>query len=519
MAYVANWHFLFSGRSYTALFSQPSPLEHFWSLAIEEQFYVVFPLLLLGLWKLGRGRRSVVAIALGAATIASVGLSIANAHHIDRVYYGTDTRAAELLIGALLALVFTWWSGPRTTWGRGALGSAGVGALVLLGWWWATVDQSDAWLYRGGFALHAVVVAVVITAASAPTVVSAGLSLAPLAALGRISYGVYLYHWPIFLWLSPDRVTLPSAELFALRVGVTIACATASFVFIEEPIRTGRSLRGAWPRIVAPVAVAALVAGVVSVTAVPPPPEINLQPIASTAVRPQTAAALPARVADTLAVRNAHAIPAAPPSTRAPAALPPPPAFHRATPPGRPLRVLVVGDSVGITLGRGLSLWSNATGRAVVDDAARKWCSLGRNLPRIAGIGTSEQGPGCDGWATRWARLRDRFDPDVVVVLYTIWEVVPRQLPGQAFTGVRDAAHARWQSSEYQSAADVLGAGGAKVVWLTIPCAGNRSYVCSTSTHRSAPSTRSCRATTASTMPGPTACTSPTPARAPSRTG
>jgi hypothetical protein len=137
------------------------------------------------------------------------------------------------------------------------------------------------------------------------------------------------------------------------------------------------------------------------------------------------------------------------------------------------LRVLVVGDSVGITLGRGLALWSNATGRAVVDDAARKWCSLGRDLPRIAGIGTSEQGQGCDSWATRWARLRDRFDPDVVVVLFTIWEVVPRQLPGQDFTGLRDAAHARWQFGEYQAAADVLGAGGAKVVWLTIPCASN----------------------------------------------
>ncbi|HEY6532107.1 MAG TPA: acyltransferase, partial [Acidimicrobiales bacterium] len=106
LGYVANWRFFSAGTSYADLFSAPSPLQHFWSLAIEEQFYVIFPLVVLGLMRLG-GRRVLTAV-LVAATLASVVLELALGGNIDRVYYGTDTRAAELLLGALLAV---WWSG------------------------------------------------------------------------------------------------------------------------------------------------------------------------------------------------------------------------------------------------------------------------------------------------------------------------------------------------------------------------------------------------------------------------
>ena len=148
--------------------------------------------------------------------------------------------------------------------------------------------------------------------------------------------------------------------------------------------------------------------------------------------------------------------------------------FHRPLETDRPLRVLVVGDSVGITLGRGLELWSRETGRTVVRNEARKYCSLGRYLPRIAGYGPDEQGDGCDDWQTRWARDVDDFDPDVVVVLYTIWELALRELPGATdFAGPGTPGIDAWQRSEYDTAADVLGARGANVVWLTIPCTPN----------------------------------------------
>ena len=146
-------------------------------------------------------------------------------------------------------------------------------------------------------------------------------------------------------------------------------------------------------------------------------------------------------------------------------------AFHRPLDSDRPVRVLVVGDSVGITLGRGLELWSRETGRTVVSNEARKYCSLGRYLTRIAGFGPQEQGDGCNDWQTRWARDVDDFDPDVVVVLYTVWEIALRELPGASdFTAPGTPALDAWQRSEYDVAADVLGARGANVVWLTIPC-------------------------------------------------
>jgi peptidoglycan/LPS O-acetylase OafA/YrhL len=468
LTYTANWHFVVSGRSYSEIFSQPSPLLHFWSLAIEEQFYVVFPLVLIAALKFFRGRVWLVAAFIGVLTVGSVAMSSAYARDIDRAYYGTDSRAAELLIGALLALLVMHWNGPRTVTGRRALGCAGIGALGLLCYWWATVDRTDAWLYHGGLALHAVITAVVICAACAPTMVASVLAIGPLAALGRISYGVYLYHWPIFLWLSPERVGLSTMPLLALRLAVTVACAFVSFHVLEEPIRTRRSPLGAWPRVLTPATASLLVVGIVAVTATPPRAAFTLEPLGdATARRRATPAAAMRSIANS--VRSTVPTTTALAAASTPAE-PPVLTFRRASAEPRAVRMLVVGDSVGITLGRGLELWSRANGRVVVDNVARKWCSLGRNLPRIAGLGASVPSAGCDDWATRWTREIDRFDPDVVVVLYTVWELIPRQLPGSDFSDPGDQAHDAWQLSEYQAAADVLGRRGADVVWLTIPC-------------------------------------------------
>ena len=291
LGYVANWHFIIDGRAYGALFAQPSPVVHFWSLAIEEQFYVVFPLLLLVGCKVFRGRLWPLATCITAAIIASIALSCALASDMNRVYYGTDTRAAELLIGALLAIVCTTWSGPRTRTGRVALSAAGFGALASMIFWWCTVHQDDQWLYRGGFALHALLTALVIAAACAPTLNARLLAFAPLVALGRISYGVYLFHWPIFLWLSPERTGWSFAPLLALRLATTLALALLSFHFLEEPIRRGASLRRAWPRLLTPAIAFVLVIGVLAVTASPPPRAFVLAPLDATPPRSPAAAA------------------------------------------------------------------------------------------------------------------------------------------------------------------------------------------------------------------------------------
>ena len=132
----------------------------------------------------------------------------------------------------------------------------------------------------------------------------------------------------------------------------------------------------------------------------------------------------------------------------------------------------MVGDSVGLSFGPGLELWAHQTGDAVVLDDARAWCSLGRYLPRNV-YGPQNSTAGCDDWGTRWANDVRTFDPDLVFVMFTIWEVVPRKLPGAStYARPGDPALDAWQLSEYQDAADVLSARGATVDWFSIACEG-----------------------------------------------
>src|SRR5262245_9070181 len=175
LGYVANWRFYVSGQSYADLFRAPSPVLHFWSLAIEEQFYVIFPLVVAGtLWLVRRWpelrRRQVLGGLLVAGIAASVIASrVLYAHDgSTRAYYGTDTRAAELLVGALLAVILSGRITPARELSRRArvvANVAGVVALALMVFWWSTVAQSASWLYEGGFALHALCAAAVIVAA------------------------------------------------------------------------------------------------------------------------------------------------------------------------------------------------------------------------------------------------------------------------------------------------------------------------------------------------------------------
>ena len=458
IAYVTNWHFYFDGQDYSKVFSAPSPVLHFWSLAIEEQFYLLFPIVVVLALRFGRGRTATLAAAGAALLTASLVFTLAFSDDPARVYYGTDTRTGELMVGVLLAVVCARWSAPASRAGRAALGGAGIVALGVLLFWWATVHQQDDWLYRGGFVAHAALVAIVIAAARFASPVAGLLTVRPLVVLGLVSYGVYLYHWPVYLWLSPERVHTSYFALFALRLVVTITLAVVSYHFVEQPVRTGARIHGTWPRVLLPATGALLVVALLAVTTSPPPPAFSLTPVAQ-----HTPVTAPVTAPATTSTTAAGA-PALPPTT-APAGM------YRPLDAARSVRVMVVGDSVGITVGRGEELYGNETGRVIVRNEARKWCSLARYAPRIMGYGESEQGDGCNDWATRWAGDIDEFDPDVVVVVYTVWEIAARQPAGfPDWVRPGDPAFHHWQVSEYQAAADVLARRGAKVVWTTVPC-------------------------------------------------
>ncbi len=255
--YVANWRFVFSGQSYFDLFSAPSPLRHVWSLAIEEQFYLVWPIVVFGCLWLGRGSRRILSVTCGVGILGSliVMAAVYSDRNPSRAYYGTDTRAHTLLIGGLLACVLFQRRLPM----RRVLGWGGVlaGALVVLAW--SRVSATDSLFYRGGSAGFAILVAFVITATLAGGPLARALSLRPLVWIGTISYGLYLWHWPMTVWLTESRLGIGGSILNLVRLGITFIAATASFYLLERPIRRGRfPARLTWARwAVAPVAIAA----------------------------------------------------------------------------------------------------------------------------------------------------------------------------------------------------------------------------------------------------------------------
>lgn len=280
LGYVANWRLILGGSSYADVFASPSPIQHFWSLAIEEQFYVVFPLLAFVVLTRARRSRLVLGGILAALTVGSIGLTVAlHQPGFDpaRVYYGTDTRAAELLVGALLAVLLAGRVRLPKGWPRHLVAAAGAAALVLCLYWWVTVDQRTPWLFEGGLGMYAVCSALVILAAINATPVRTVLSIGALRLLGKISYGVYLYHWPIFLWLSPRATGLSLWPLFGLRMAVTLAVAVLSYHLLEWPVRERRWPRGPNRLLVAPAAVVLLVIAILAATWNPPPPELDFE--------------------------------------------------------------------------------------------------------------------------------------------------------------------------------------------------------------------------------------------------
>ncbi len=254
--YVANWRSIFSQKSYWELFAAPSPLEHTWSLSIEEQFYVVWPLVVAWLLK-RRAARAVLVVSLVLTALSMVAMAaLFDPANSSRAYLGTDTRAASILAGAALAAVL-----PTTTRFAArtirALDGIGIVAIIGLAIAWCGLDGQSAFLYRGGFWLTelCVLALVVCAVAGRESLVARALSVKPLTLLGTISYGVYLWHWPVNVVLTADRMHVSGAPLHAVRFAITFAIAIVSYRYLEKPIRA-RGVPFGRPIFVVPAAVA-----------------------------------------------------------------------------------------------------------------------------------------------------------------------------------------------------------------------------------------------------------------------
>lgn len=243
-AYVSNWHLIIDQQSYFETFERPSPLRHLWSLAVEEQFYLVWPLLFAVFF--GRLKSEVAApILLAGAAMSAILMAVLYDPSTDpsRVYYGTDTRIGGLLIGA--ALAFLWIPGripaevlratSRTIDLFGAIGLIVVGTMLF------SVEETSPFLYRGGFTLTALATAAAIAACVHPaSSLGAFLGRQPLRYVGQRSYSIYLWHWPVFVLTRPDvDVALDGIALLVVRFAITFVLAEVSYRLIETPVRTG----------------------------------------------------------------------------------------------------------------------------------------------------------------------------------------------------------------------------------------------------------------------------------------
>lgn len=252
-----NWYVIWSGAD-ELLRTIVGPLGPYWSLAIEEQFYVLLTVTVLLCWRTVRPIRWLtIVVVLGWFGSLAAQLLISGPQY--RLEFGTDTRGGEILAGCGLAILLhhrpdlpervSRWTGPAAL--------VALGAIVLIA---LTNDYDPPWLLRGGYAALSLVSATLVLCLLVPNRVSAALGWRPLAAVGVASYSIYLVHWPVMLILTPDRVGMSSWGLVALKVAVAGAVAVGLHLLVEQPIRRAavpnRLVGGSW--IAATLGVAAL---------------------------------------------------------------------------------------------------------------------------------------------------------------------------------------------------------------------------------------------------------------------
>ena len=377
LLYVANWDQIRGSTDYWALFSDPSPLTHLWSLAVEEQFYVVWPF--VAFWCLRRERwRTPLAAVAGIGFVVSVVLMavLYDPANPSRVYMGTDTRAFSILIGALVALAglsrrvepFALRH-PRVV----EFGQAALLVAVLLSWSQIDGASSQA-LYRGGLVLHSAACAVLVATVglTQPNWVMRLLSLRPLLWLGAISYGLYLWHWPVFIIVNAERTGLDPWLLTVSRWAVSLTIAGVSYHVLETPIRYRKALTD--PRL-GLAAIGGAVAVLAAIVVVIPAPDRTIASVDPTAIAlpptPTTEPATAAPTADTVAPSPAAtSVPTDEPPTDEPPATdaPAPPSTSPVTAPVEtiPKRLITSvaweGDSVAYDSAPGVMAALSAAG-------------------------------------------------------------------------------------------------------------------------------------------------------------
>lgn len=439
LAYVANWRFIAVGDTYGAGFDSPSPFTHFWTLAIEEQFYIVLPLVVVAILALGRGSRRAVAAGLAVVAAGSLAWSVlleSRGASTDRLYFGTDVRSAELLAGALLAV---WWMRRRDPWPPGLRRWVRVAAPVALAVMvasWLTAELTDRRFYQGGLVLYSGLTLVVVLGCLEGTgPVARVLGWRPLVWIGTVSYAAYLVHYPLLIWMG-SYLSWPAWVRLAVAVPVILGIAAVSARLLERPIR-----RGAWLRSPARAAWSALGAALATLLAVL---------LVGTAVAPEERLDLDAaeRWQRALQEEMAERDPDAP-------------------------KVAMFGDSSALMTSRGLDEFARLNPERMSFNPG--WTALGCGLltegDRVIRGELVPPDEECRGWEQRWAAASEEHPSDLAVVQLGPWEVVDQQLSpgGEILTIGEDPEVDGAIRAALLRAVDVLRADNGTVVLLAPP--------------------------------------------------
>ncbi len=474
LAWATNWGIITGGGDYWARFGNPSPLTHFWSLAIEEQFYVVWPAVLWAVARHRRGVRTVVGLLAAAGALASVAYMVLSYDPLlpTDTYMNTFARAHTLLLGAAAAAVTRQRPDGSIVGGSPARRLAPIAAAVALAIIALAADDS-AWLFRWGFPIFAVAMTVVVVAAADGAGVRV-LASPPLRWLGDRSYGLYLWHWPVILLLSSDRTHLDGLALDGVRVLLSVALADVSLRIVEQPVRRRRRLTGRSGPIALAVSMATV--AVLAVVVVPGPTGgsaatvITLPPVtasASTAVPPATGATTPTgRPGDDsppTTPSSTGSVPPGAPTTTAAAAT-------------GPLRVLVAGDSTAVQLGDALVSYAmDHPDQILAGSAAFPGCGLSASDDGRLHVFTNAQGEqelislaGCvSAWKSIPERVASDEQIDVVLVDIGAWDAVDIQLVDGRTVSVADPVGRGLIDDAYRTFVDSVAAAGGAVVWIT----------------------------------------------------
>ncbi len=464
LGYAANWRFVLSGQSYFSSFSTPSPVLHMWSLAVEEQFYLVWPPVVLGVLWLARRRLSATGAIVAVGVVAGVG-AVASAitmvslydpgGDVSRVYYGTDTRAQAMLVGAVLAVVVLVHGPVRTRVARSVLSAAAAVSLVFVVAPWFAGDARDIHdFFYGHFGLlaYSVAASIVLWRLTQPSVGIFGrvLETKPLLWVGGISYEMYLWHWPTYLFLSEQRTSLDGGRLFALRLAAVVGLSWVTNVLVSGPIRRGVRLRS--PRLArSAVLMLAVVLTVGTFAAT-----VGAEPILSGGTGQVAEAGPPPKAVDRQST-----------SARSAAT--------------RFLKVLVVGDSQAATLAQGPGIEGGQHGLTVqphvlVWNRALLGCPISSRPTFVIDGRDQHNKCGGDGvWQRLWPTDVHAFEPDVVVVAAGAWDLFDVKLDDGRVVAPGDSTWAVEYERDVVKMFEDLQSTGAPVVAVVPSCYGENT--------------------------------------------